>query len=108
MTRYGKTDHSPFFMKIVFWVWINAEFTVDFNGQRTRLQKAPKLSYAQEIVHGSPMPQSTIFEKLSVLHVHCSTLNVPYMLRITPRGLFTMMNLPGKMAIERWYTRLGL
>ena len=37
VTRYGKTDHSRFFMKIAFWVWIDAEFTVEFNGQRARL-----------------------------------------------------------------------
>ena len=40
---------------------------------------------AKEIVHGSPVPQFTIFEKRSVLYVHSSTFM--YTLCITPRGL---------------------
>ena len=34
VTRYGKTNHSQFFMKFVFWVWIDAEFTAEFNSHR--------------------------------------------------------------------------
>ena len=37
VTRYAKTDYLWFFMKIAFWVWIDVEFTVVFNGQRARL-----------------------------------------------------------------------
>ena len=33
-----------FFMKIVFWVWIDADFIVEFNGQRAISKKFPKLS----------------------------------------------------------------
>ena len=29
--RYGKTNHSRLFKKIVFGVWIDAEFTIEFN-----------------------------------------------------------------------------
>ena len=48
-------------MKIAFWVWIDAEFTAEFNGQEPGSKKAPKPSYGQKIVHGSPVPQFTIF-----------------------------------------------
>ena len=36
VTRYEKIDHSRFFVNFAFWVWIDAEFAVEFNGQRTR------------------------------------------------------------------------
>ena len=39
VTRYDKIDHLQFFMKFAFWVWVDAEFTVEFNGQRPRLKK---------------------------------------------------------------------
>ena len=37
VNRYDKIDHSQFFMKFAFWVWIDAEFTVELNGQRAML-----------------------------------------------------------------------
>ena len=37
VTCYDKIDHLQFCMKFAFWVWIDAEFTVEFNGQRARL-----------------------------------------------------------------------
>ena len=37
VTYYGKTDHSQFFIKIAFRAWIDAEFSVEFNGQIARL-----------------------------------------------------------------------
>ena len=37
VTRYIKTDHLQFFSKFAFLVRIDAEFTVEFNGQRARL-----------------------------------------------------------------------
>ena len=40
VTRYGKTDHSQFFMKINFLV--DAEFTVEFNGPGFKKVPRPK------------------------------------------------------------------
>jgi len=40
VTSYGKTDHSRNFMKSAFLVRIDAEFYVEFKGQRIRLKKA--------------------------------------------------------------------
>ena len=36
VTRYEKIDHLQFFTKFAFLVWINAKFTVEFNGSITR------------------------------------------------------------------------
>ena len=37
VTHYGKTDHLRFLIKIAFRVWIDAEFSVEFNDQIARL-----------------------------------------------------------------------
>ena len=76
MTRYGKIDHSQFFMKIEFWVWIDAEFTVEFNCQEPGFKKVPKPSYDLKIAHGSPVSQFTIFRETedfvrTLLNVQC-------------------------------------
>ena len=76
--RYGKTDHSQFFLKIVIRVWIDADFTVEFNGQSAMEALKSFLSgvMAKKLYTGHQCLSSQFFEKRSIFYLHNSTFNV--------------------------------
>ena len=92
VTRYGKTDHSRFFMKIEC-VWIDAEFTVEFNRQRL-FKKVPKPRYGLKIAHRSPVSQFTIFRETEdfVLTFNVSVYAPYYATRFVRLHDFTRKN----------------
>ena len=62
-------------------------------------KKVPRPSYGKKIVHGSPVPWLTIFRETERFFTYIAQRSMfPYTLRITPRGLSKIMNLPGKKA----------
>ena len=74
-------------IKIAFWMWINLDFTVGFNGPGSK--NFPKLSYGHKIVHGSVTHASVHnFSRNKVFCTYKAQRSMLlYMLRITPHGL---------------------
>ena len=97
VTHYIKTDHLQIFSKFAFLVWINAEFTVEFNGQKAVKRFLGRVM-AEKLYTGHPCLSSQFFEKRSDLHVHTSTFNVSVYASCHTAWLAILMDLPGKRA----------
>ena len=72
--------------------------------QRSKSQALKRLLsrvMPKKLYTGHPCLSLQFFEKRSVLYVHCSTFNVSVYAPYYTTRLFAIMNLPGKMAIER-------
>ena len=70
------------------------QVTVEFNGQRSRLKKVH--SYGLKIVHGSPVPQITIFREMECFVRTYQMFNVCVYDPYHTTWLSEIMNLPGK------------
>ena len=95
-----------FFMKIVFWVWIDAEFIESSTVKEPGSKKAPNPSYGQKVHTGHLCLFSLQFTRNGAFRTYITQRSMFFV--YARHSLFTIMNLPGMMSTEHLYSSPGL